>query len=87
MASYKRETSEWSGDFVPAVTAGEFKALVGRSPNGYDLVQGYNGDYAANQTNVDYVTWYNSGNFWAHCTGGSTTPVRINVYVTAFDFD
>ena len=88
-ASNVRSGSSWDGSGrLLAITKDEYKKLVGRDFNGYDVVQAFNGDAAANAFDVTNLSYWGSGNFWVDVAGGvQGIPARVNVQIVAFDFE
>ena len=84
-----RAGSDWdvSGRLL-AITKNEYRELVGRDFNGFDVVQAFNGDTAANGFDVTNLSYWKSGNFWVDVEGGTKgIPARINIQIVAVDFE
>lgn len=61
---------------------------MGRDFNGFDIVQVFNGDIAANAFDVINLTYWRSGNFWVDTEGGSRgIRARVNIQIVAIDFE
>lgn len=88
-ASNIRSGSNWDGSGrLLAITKDEYKKLVGRDFNGFDVVQAFNGDVAANAFDVTNLSYWGSGNFWVDVEGGvQGIPARVNIRIVAFDFE
>ena len=84
-----RSSSSWDGHGrLLAITKDEYKKLVGRDFNGYDVVQAFNGDVVANAFDVANLSCWKSGNFWVDVEGGvQGSPARVNIQIVAFDFE
>lgn len=88
-SSNVRPGSSWddSGRLL-AISKDEYKKLVGRDFNGYDVVQAFNGDVAANAFDITNLSYWMSGNFWVDVEGGMKgIPARVNIKIVAFDFE
>ena len=87
--SIVRLGTEWDASgMLPAITKDEYKNLVGRDFNGFDIVQVFNGDLAANAFDVINLTYWSSGNFWVDTEGGARgLNARVNIKIVAIDFE
>lgn len=87
--SIVRAGSNWDRDGrLLAITKGEYKELVGRDFNGFDVVQAFNGDMAVNSFDVTNLSYWGSGNFWVDVSGGrSEYTAQINIKIIAIDFE
>lgn len=88
--SYVRSVPNWDIEDrrLLAISKEEYKALVGRDFNGYDVVQAFNGDVTANTFDVVNLSYWKSGNFWIDAEGGAAgSAARVNIQIVAFDFE
>ena len=87
--SIVRAGSNWDSDGrLLAITKDEYKELVGRDFNGFDIVQAFNGDMAVNSFDVTNLSYWGSGNFWVDVSGGrSEYTAQINIKIIAIDFE
>lgn len=87
--SIVRAGSNWdSNGRLLAITKDEYKELVGRDFNGFDVVQAFNGDMAVNSFDVTNLSYWGSGNFWVDVSGGrSEYTAQINIKIIAIDFE
>lgn len=87
--SIVRPGTQWdaSGRLL-AISKDEYKNLVGRDFNGFDIVQVFNGDIAANAFDVINLTYWSSGNFWVDTEGGARgINAGVNIQIVAIDFE
>lgn len=87
--SIVRSGSNWDSDGrLLAITKNEYKELVGRDFNGFDVVQAFNGDQTVNSFDVTNLSYWGSGNFWVDVFGGrSEHTAQINIKIIAIDFE
>lgn len=87
--SIVRASSNWdSNGRLLAITKDEYKELVGRDFNGFDVVQAFNGDNTVNSFDVTNLSYWGSGNFWVDVSGGrSEYTAKINIKIIAIDFE
>ena len=87
--SIVRLDSNWdSNGRLLAITKDEYKELVGRDFNGFDVVQAFNGHKEANTFDVTAISYWSSGNFWIDVEGGSPgVRARVNIKIIAIDFE
>ncbi|WP_432291362.1 hypothetical protein [Olsenella uli] len=87
--SIARSGSNWDSDGrLLAISKGEYKELVGRDFNGFDVVQAFNGDNTVNAFDVTNLSYWGSGNFWVDVYGGrSGYTAQINIKIIVIDFE